>query len=42
MVAPSRSHGSADAVSATLMGARGIGNVTNLFEDGEESEGEEG
>ena len=41
MVAPSRSHGSADAVSATLMGARGIGYLTEgLFEDGEESEEE--
>ena len=41
MVAPSRSHGSADAVSAALMGARGIGYLTEgLFEDGEESEEE--
>ena len=41
VVAPSRSHGSADAVSTALMGARGIANVTEgLFEDGEESEEE--
>ena len=41
VVAPSRSHGSADAVSAALMGARGIGDLTEgLFEDGEESEEE--
>ena len=40
-MAPSRSHGSADAVSAALMGARGIGYLTEgLFEDGEESEEE--
>ena len=41
VVAPSRSHGSADAVSTALMGARGIGYLTEgLFEDGEESEEE--
>ena len=40
VVAPTRSHGSSDAVSTALMGARGIGNVTDLFEDGEESEEE--
>ena len=40
MVAPTRSHGSADAVSAALMGARGIANVGNIIEDGEESEEE--
>ena len=40
MVAPTRSHGSADAVSTALMGARGIGNVGNIIEDGEESEKE--
>ena len=40
MVAPTRTHGSADAVSTALVGARGIGNVTDLFEDGEESEEE--
>ena len=41
VVAPTRSHGSADAVSTALMGARGIGNVTEgLFDDGEESEEE--
>lgn len=40
VVAPTRTHGNSDAVSAALMGARGIGNVTDLFEDGEESEEE--
>ena len=40
MVAPTRSHGSADAVSAVLMGARGIANVGNIIDDGEESEEE--
>ena len=41
VVAPTRSHGSADAVSTALMGARGIGYLTEgLFEDGEESEEE--
>ena len=41
VVAPSRSHGSPDAVSTALMGARGIANVGNIIEDdGEESEEE--
>ena len=40
VVAPSRSHGGSDAVSTALMGARGLGNLTSLFEDGEESEEE--
>ncbi|MBO5938810.1 MAG: hypothetical protein J6Q82_04845, partial [Clostridia bacterium] len=40
VVAPTRSHGNPNAVSAALMGARGIGNLTSLFEDGEESEEE--
>ena len=40
VVAPSRSHSSSDAVSTALMGARGLGNLTSLFEDGEESEEE--
>ena len=41
VVAPSRSHGSSDAVSVALMGARGIANVGNIIEDdGEESEEE--
>ena len=40
VVAPTRSHGSADAVSTALMGARGLGNLTDLFEDGEETEEE--
>ena len=39
-MAPSRSHGRPEADSTALMGARGIGNVTDLFEDGEESEEE--
>jgi hypothetical protein len=40
VVAPTRSHGSSDAVSTALMGARGLGNLTDLFEDDEESEEE--
>lgn len=40
VVDPTRTHGSPDAVSTALMGARGIGNLTDLFEDGEESEEE--
>jgi len=40
VVAPSRSHGSSDALGTALMGVRGIGNLTDLFEDGEESEEE--
>ena len=40
VVAPTRTHGSTDAVSAALMGARGIANVGNIIEDGEESEEE--
>ena len=40
VVAPSRSHGSPDALGTALMGARGIGNLTSIFEDGEESEEE--
>ena len=40
VVAPSRSHSSSDAVSTALIGARGLGNLTSLFEDGEESEEE--
>ena len=40
VVAPSRSHGSPNATSIALMGARGLGNLTSLFEDGEESEEE--
>ena len=41
VVATSCTHGSADAVSTALMGARGIGYLTEgLFEDGEESEEE--
>ena len=39
-MAPSRSHSSSDAVSTALMGARGIANVGNIIEDGEESEEE--
>ncbi|MGM9664476.1 MAG: relaxase/mobilization nuclease domain-containing protein [Eubacteriales bacterium] len=40
VVAPTRAHGSPDALGTALMGARGIGNLTDLFEDGEESEEE--
>lgn len=40
VVAPTRTHGYPDVVSTALMGARGIGNLTDLFEDGEESEEE--
>ncbi|MBO5971044.1 MAG: hypothetical protein J6S14_21410, partial [Clostridia bacterium] len=40
VVATSCTHGSSDAVSTALMGARGLGNLTDLFEDGEESEEE--
>ncbi|MBO5683276.1 MAG: hypothetical protein J6S10_04780, partial [Clostridia bacterium] len=41
VVAPTRAHGSTDAVSTALMGARGIANVGNIIEDdGEESEEE--
>ena len=40
MVDSSRTHGSPGAVSTALMGARGLGNLTSLFEDGEESEEE--
>ena len=40
VVAPSRSHGSPDNIGVALMGARGLGNLTSLFEDGEESEEE--
>lgn len=41
VVAPSRAHGSSDAVSTALMGARGIANVGSIIEaDGEESEEE--
>ncbi len=40
-MAPTRTHGSSDAVSAALMGARGIANVGSIIEDdGEESEEE--
>ena len=40
VVAPTRTHGSPGAVSTALMGARGLGNLTSLFEEGEESEEE--
>lgn len=40
VVAPSRAHGSSDDLGLALMGARGLGNLTDLFEDGEESEEE--
>ena len=40
VVAPPRTHGSADAVSTALMGACGLGNLTDLCEDGEETEEE--
>ena len=40
VVAPSRAHSNSDDLGLALMGARGLGNLTNLFEDGEESEEE--
>ena len=41
VVAPTRSHGSSDALGTALMGSRGIANVGNIIEDdGEESEEE--
>ena len=40
VVAPPRTHDSSDALGTALMGARGLGNLTSLFEDGEESEEE--
>ena len=40
VVAPSRTHSSPDNIGVALMGARGLGNLTSLFEDGEESEEE--
>lgn len=40
MVDSSRTHSSPDNISVALMGARGLGNLMSLFEDGEESEEE--
>jgi hypothetical protein len=40
MVSPSRDHVHSANIDTALMGIRGIGNVTDLFEDGEESEEE--
>ena len=40
MVDSSRTHSSPDNIGVALMGVRGIGNLTSLFEDGEESEEE--
>ena len=40
MVSSSRTHSSPDNIGVALMGARGLGNLTSLFEDGEESEEE--
>ena len=41
MVDSSRTHSSPNNIGVALMGARGIGNLTDgLFEDGEESEEE--
>ena len=40
MVDSSRTHSSSDNIGVALMGARGLGNLTSLFEDGEESEEE--
>ena len=40
MVDSSRTHSSPDNIGVALMGARGLGNLTSLFEDGEESEEE--
>ena len=40
MVDSSRTHSSPDNISVVLMGARGLGNLIDLFEDCEESEEE--
>ncbi len=40
MVDSSRTHSSPDNIGVALMGARGLGNLTSLFDDGEESEEE--
>lgn len=40
VVATPRSHGAPDNIGVALMGARGLGNLTDLFEDGEETEEE--
>lgn len=40
VVVPTRSHSSSGALGTALMGARWLGNLTDLFEDGEESEEE--
>ncbi len=40
MVDSPRTHSSPDNIGVALMGARGLGNLTSLFEDGEESEEE--
>ena len=40
MVDSSRTHSSPDNIGVALMGERGLGNLTSLFEDGEESEEE--
>ena len=40
MVDSSRTHSSPDNIGVALMGARGLGNLTSLLEDGEESEEE--
>ncbi|MBR2432336.1 MAG: hypothetical protein IKB23_05400, partial [Clostridia bacterium] len=40
MVDSSRTHSSPDNIGVALMGARGLGNLTSLFEDDEESEEE--
>ena len=40
MVDSSRTHSSPDNIGVALMGARGLGNLTSLFEEGEESEEE--
>ena len=40
MVDSSRTHSTPDNIGVALMGVRGVGNLTDLFEDGEESEEE--
>ena len=40
VVATPRAHGNSNALGLTLMGARGLGNVASLLENGEESEEE--
>ena len=40
MVDSPRAHGSSDDIGIALMGARGLGNLTGIFDDSEETEEE--